>query len=104
MKLNDAIWGALLLLLSALIFFTIRSFPTIPGQQVGPALFPGVIAAALAACGFLLVGKGVIARRAGGEAAPWVAFSSWLSSPGKVLAFALVIGVNVFYIFAVNAL
>jgi putative tricarboxylic transport membrane protein len=104
MKLNDAIWGALLLLLSALIFFTIRTFPTIPGQQVGPALFPGVIASALAACGLLLIAKGLLARRTGGVGSPWIAFSAWLSSPAKILAFALVIAVNVFYIFAVDTL
>jgi putative tricarboxylic transport membrane protein len=104
MKLNDALWGALLLLLSALIFFTIRTFPTIPGQRVGPALFPGVIAAALSICGALLIVKGLAARRAGGETGHWLAFSPWLASSGKVLAFVVVVAVNVFYIFAIDAL
>src|SRR3954447_3618242 len=104
MKLNDAVWGALLLLLSALIFFTIRTFPTIPGQRVGPALFPGVIATALSICGVLLIVKGLAARRAGSETGRWLAFSPWLSSSGKVLAFVVVVAVNVFYIFAVDAL
>src|SRR5206468_4699256 len=104
MKLNDALWGALVLLLSALIFFTIRTFPTIPGQRVGPALFPGVIAAALSICGVLLIIKGLATRRAGGDAGRWLALSGWLSSGGKVLAFIVVVAVNVFYIFAVDAL
>ena len=41
MKLNDAVWGALLALLGAAIVVHVQSFPRIPGQNVGPALFPG---------------------------------------------------------------
>jgi len=47
MRVNDAIWGALLLLLSVTILIHIQSFPNIPGQKVGPALFPGFIAASV---------------------------------------------------------
>jgi putative tricarboxylic transport membrane protein len=55
MRLNDAVWGALLLLFSAVILFHVQSFPKIPGQQVGPALFPGLLAVGLAVCGALLI-------------------------------------------------
>ena len=44
MKLNDAVWGALLILFSAAVLIHVQGFPTIPGQKVGPALFPGVLA------------------------------------------------------------
>ena len=47
MKLNDAVWGALFILLSAALLVHVQSFPTIPGQKVGPALFPGIIAVGL---------------------------------------------------------
>ena len=66
MKINDAIWGAVLLLLAAVILVHVQSFPKIPGQQVGPALFPGLIAAGLGVCALLLVAKGLAARTAGG--------------------------------------
>jgi len=56
MKVNDAVWGALFLLLSIAILLHVQSFPRIPGQNVGPALFPGVIAAGLAVCALLLIG------------------------------------------------
>ena len=46
MKLNDAVWGALLLLFSVVLLVHVQSFPKIPGQQVGPALFPGILAVA----------------------------------------------------------
>ena len=49
MKLNDAVLG-----LSAadpgrrrVAGASCRTYPTIPGQQVGPALFPGLIAVGL---------------------------------------------------------
>ena len=104
MKLNDAVWGALFLLLSATILLHVRNFPTIPGQNVGPALFPGVIAAALGACALILIAKGIGARKSGGERAQWIAFDEWVRSPRHVLAFLLAIGVNVFYILAVDKL
>ena len=104
MKLNDAVWGALLMLLSAALLVHIQSFPKIPGQQYGPAMFPGVIAVCLAVCAALLVVKGLAARTHGHERAAWIAFAPWTASRRHVLAFALTIGVNVFYIFAVDRL
>ena len=67
MKLNDAVWGALLILFSAAILVHVQGFPTIPGQKVGPALFPGLLAAGLAVCAVILIGKGIAARAAGHE-------------------------------------
>ena len=102
MRLNDAVWGALLLLFSAVILFHVQSFPKIPGQQVGPALFPGILAVGLAVCGALLVAKGLATRRAWGERAEWIAFAAWTRSRKHVLAFALTVGVNILYILAVD--
>ncbi len=102
MKLNDAVWGALLLLLSAALIFHVQSFPTIPGQQVGPALFPGIVGAGLAVCAVLLIIKGLAARREGGERADWIELDDWMREGHYVVAFLLTIGVNVFYILAVD--
>ncbi|MGE5169129.1 MAG: tripartite tricarboxylate transporter TctB family protein [Rudaea sp.] len=102
MRLNDAVWGALVLLLSAGIFFAIRNFPTIPGQEYGPALFPGVIAAGLLACGLGLVYKGLAARRA--EGAAWIAWDPWIRSRRHVVAFFVVIAINVLYVALVERL
>jgi putative tricarboxylic transport membrane protein len=104
MKLNDAVWGALLILLSAAILTHIRNFPAIPGQNVGPALFPGIIAVALAVCALLLIAKGVAARRHGGERAHWIELEGWTAMRRYVIAFAATIGVNVFYIALVEKL
>ena len=102
MKVNDAVWGALLLLLSAALLVHVQSFPTIPGQQVGPALFPGIIAVALGVCAVLLVVKGLAAHRAADDPEPWMVLDDWTSQGRYVLAFFITIGVNVFYILAVD--
>jgi putative tricarboxylic transport membrane protein len=102
MKLNDAVWGALLLLFSVVLLVHVQSFPRIPGQKVGPALFPGILAVGLGVCALLLVIKGLASRREGGERAEWVALEPWTRQHHYVLAFALTVGVNVFYILAVD--
>ena len=102
MKLNDAVWGALLLLLSAALLVHVQSFPKIPGQQVGPALFPGIIAVGLAICAVLLVIKGLAARRAVDDPQPWIELDDWTREGRYLVAFVITIGVNVFYILAVD--
>jgi len=104
MKLNDAVWGTLFLLLSVAILVHVQSFPAMPGQRVGPALFPGVIAAGLAVCALLLIARGIAARATEGERASWLTADAWLRSRRHVLAFAVVIGMNVFYILVVDRL
>ena len=102
MKLNDAVWGALLIFFSAAVLIHVQRFPTIPGQNVGPALFPGLLAVALAICAVLLIGKGLAARTHGGDRARWVEFDGWTRSRRYVIAFFAVLGVNLFYILLVD--
>ena len=64
MKVNDAVFGAVFLALSLLVLWTIQGYPKIPGQNVGPAAFPGVVAGLLALCSLLLIVQGVRARDA----------------------------------------
>ena len=101
MKINDAVWGALLLALSAAVFFAIRSFPNIPGQNIGPGAFPGLIAAALAGCAAILVVRGVLELRAGGRL---VVLGAWLRSPRHVVNFLLTCAAIAFYVLAVQRL
>jgi putative tricarboxylic transport membrane protein len=103
MKINDALWGAVLLLLAAVLLVHVQSFPKIPGQKVGPALFPGLIAIGLAVCALLLVVKGLGARKSDAGRS-WITPDDWVRSPRHLLAFVLVIGVNVFYILVVDRL
>ena len=100
MKLNDAVFGLLLMLLGAAVLVAIQGYPKIPGQPVGPALFPGLIAAGLCIGGVLLVARGW-RERAG---SPWVAWEDWVRSPRHVLALAVLLGSVVFYILAADKL
>lgn len=100
MKLNDAIFGLVLALLGAVVLFTVQSFPKIPGQQVGPALFPGLIAAGLCVGGVVLMVRGWRSR----AAAPWVRFEDWVQSPRHVLGLAVLVASVVFYMLVADKL
>jgi putative tricarboxylic transport membrane protein len=93
MKLNDAVFGLLLLALGGFVLFTVQSYPQIPGQKVGPAIFPGLIATGLCVGGLLLLVKGWAER----ATVPWFAPRDWMKSPRHVLAFAVAVGSVLFY-------
>lgn len=94
MRLNDAVFGLLLLILGAAVLFIVQDYPTIPGQDVGPALFPGMIATGLCIGGLILLVRGWAAR----AAVPWLVWDDWVGSPRHRLALAVLIGSVVFYI------
>src|SRR5256885_14602374 len=98
MKINDAIWGALLLLLSVAILIHIQSFPNIPGQKIGPSLFPGFIAVGLAACALALIATGLAARPGDGKRAAGIDAEAWMRSPRHNAAPGLGFRVHGFYI------
>lgn len=100
MKLNDAIFGLLLMALGAAVLVAVRGYPKIPGQPVGPALFPGLIAAGLCIAGALLVARGWRLR----AQQRWLAWDGWVRSPRHVLALVLLLGSVVFYIAAADVL
>jgi putative tricarboxylic transport membrane protein len=100
MKLNDAVFGLLLILLGAGVLVAVQGYPKIPGQPVGPALFPGLIAVGLCIGGVLLVVKGWRHR----AQLHWLVWDDWVRSPRHVLAFAVLIGSIVFYILAADKL
>jgi putative tricarboxylic transport membrane protein len=96
LKLNDAVFGALFLALSLLVLWTIQGYPKIPGQNVGPAAFPGVAAALLALCSLLLIVQGL---RAGGTV-PWFQRGAWTSHPPQLIAFAVTVLGLLLYVLA----
>ncbi len=100
MKLNDAVLGLLLLVLGAAVLFIVRDYPTIPGQDVGPAMFPGLVAVGLCIGGILLMVRGWRVR----ASVPWLVMDDWVRSPRHVLALVLLIGSVLFYIFAAQQL
>jgi putative tricarboxylic transport membrane protein len=100
MKLNDAVFGALFLVLALLVLWTIQSYPKIPGQNVGPAAFPGVVAAGLLVCALLLVVQGVRDR----HAVSWFVRGEWTREPHTLIAFGITIGGLLLYVLASDKL
>ena len=94
MKLNDAIFGAVFVLMSIVVIVHVQKFPAIPGQQVGPALFPGLIAAGIGICGLLLIVSGLRHR----ASQPWFVAEEWMRSTRHVVAFLAIIVATVAYI------
>jgi len=100
MKLNDAVIGIFLMLLGAVVLVVVQSYPQIPGQDVGPALFPGLIAAGLWFGGLMLTVSGWRAR----AQVPWLEWEGWVRSPRHVRALAVLLGSVLFYMAAAQSL
>ena len=100
MKIHDTIFGLIFLALGTLVLFAVRGFPNIPGQPVGPALFPGLIAVGLCITGVMLVIKGI--RQQASTA--WFAWEDWVHSPRHVIALLVLLGAVIFYIAFANSL
>jgi len=100
MKLNDAVIGIFLMLLGTAVLVVVQSYPRIPGQNVGPALFPGLIAAGLWFGGLMLTVSGWRAR----GKVPWLEWEDWVRSPRHVRALVVLLGSVLFYMVAAQSL
>ena len=98
MKLGDAASGLLAALLGVAVVLQARTFPPMPGQPVGPSLFPTVIGAGLIVAGAALIFAGV--RRNG----TIVELEAWARRPRMLTNFALVVADLLFYAVAVDRL
>jgi putative tricarboxylic transport membrane protein len=97
MKLSDTLSGVLSLLIGLAVVAYARTFPPMPGQSVGPSLFPIVVGIGLIGFGAALAWAGTQTR--GG---PWIELDEWVRRPRMVANFALVIADVVFYAVAVD--
>lgn len=88
MRINDAVFGGVLLLGALAIILYARTFPPMPGQDFGPALFPTLIATGFAICGIVLAWGG--AR--GGEVPGLLVIPDWMRQQGEILDVFLVLG------------
>ena len=99
MKFNDALSGTALLALAIAILVNIQGFPKIPGQNIGPSAFPGLLAILLAGCAIALIARGLREKLAHER---WITPGAWLRSWPHLRSFGVTIGCLLFYIFASN--
>jgi putative tricarboxylic transport membrane protein len=95
-RLNDAVIGiALILFALAMIWYT-RTFPAMPGQDYGPALFPTLIGIGFIVTGVILIVSGLRRRRV----EPLFGGGEWLRSGPHIINFLAVVGGLLLYIVA----
>jgi putative tricarboxylic transport membrane protein len=86
-RLNDAVIGAVLVIAALLMIWHTRTFPSMPGQDYGPALFPVLIGIGFIVTGAILITSG-LRRRA---RAPMIQGGDWLRSRRHVACFLAVV-------------
>ncbi|ASU39904.1 hypothetical protein hmeg3_17495 [Herbaspirillum sp. meg3] len=96
MKINDAVSGVLLAIFAGVIYTYSATFPSMGQQQIGPALFPQLLAGGLMICAILLVFKGLRQTRTDS----WISLPEWAGDRHAVFGYALVLLSLVFYIYA----
>lgn len=102
MRFNDAIVGAVFMLLAGIMIALTFTFPPFPGQKYGPSLFPRILASGIILCSAILILRGLSARRQGWQ--PWLVLESWTRRPAQLASFALMLAAMLFYIFAAEPL
>ena len=100
MKIHDTLFGLFFLALGALVLFAVKDFPNIPGQPVGPALFPSMIATGLCVAGVMLVLKGLRNK----TPTAWFAWEDWVQSPRHIISLCVLLGSVLFYIAFANTI
>jgi len=93
-RVNDAVIGVVLVLFALAMILYTRTFPGMPGQDYGPALFPVLIGIGFLICGAILIVGGLGRLRT----EPLFAGAEWLRSPPHLIDFFAVLGGLVVYI------
>ena len=98
MKINNAVSGIAVGLFGLAVYIQSGTFPSLGQQQIGPEVFPQVIAVGMMICAILLVIKGLKEKKATGER--WVELPEWAYEPRTLFGFLLILIALAFYILA----
>lgn len=93
MRLNDALLGAILIVIAAVLAIVARGFPAVPGQDYGASAFPTLIAVGFAGCGVVLIRQGLR------EKAPLVVWRDWTRDRRHIVNVLSIVAATLFYIF-----
>jgi putative tricarboxylic transport membrane protein len=93
-RVNDAVIGVALVLFALAMIYHTRTFPAMPGQDYGPALFPVLIGVGFLICGAILIVSGIGRLRT----EPLFPGAEWLRSRHHLIDFFAVIGGLLVYI------
>lgn len=99
MRLTDVASGLLAAALGTAVALYARTFPAMPGQPVGPGLFPLVVGLGLVVFGMALIVGGVRTRQSLA-----IELDDWVRRPRLRLHFVLVVADVIFYALAVDRL
>ena len=94
MRINDAVIGAVLVLFALAMMWHTRTFPAMPGQDYGPAVFPVLIGIGFLITGLILIVNGLRRQKTEG----WFSGGEWLRSRTHVARFVAVLGGLIVYI------
>ena len=86
MRFSDFLSGSIAALFGIALVAYVRSFPPMPGQSVGPGLFPTMIGA-----GLIVFGAALAISAARRPRTALIELGDWVVKPRMVLNFALVI-------------
>jgi putative tricarboxylic transport membrane protein len=88
LRINDAVFGGVLLIGALAIIVYAHGFAPLHGQEYGPGLFPTLIGIGFAVCGAVLVRGGLKS----GEVPGLIVIPDWMRQQGEILDVFLVLG------------
>ena len=91
MRVNDAVIGAILLIVSLAVLWHVQTFPKIPGQPYGAALYPFTVGLGLAIVSVMLIVQGLRSGQ------PMLLLRAGASH--GLLAFGITVAALLFYVF-----
>lgn len=100
MQLSDRLSGLLAMALGLAVVLYARTLPPMPGQDIGPSLFPTLIGSGLVGFGAWIAFAGLRVR----DREPWIGFDAWTRRPRMVVNALLVVVAMVAFIVVVTPL
>jgi len=98
MQLSDRLSGLLAAVLGLVVVAYARTFPPMPGQDIGPSLFPTLVGLGLLGFGGWLVVADLRRR----EPVRWVRFDAWTRRPRMVANAVVLVAALVLYVTVVE--